>query len=252
MASIRTRDLARVAGVSVQQVRNYEAQGLLPPVGRRPSGYRHYTPHHLAAIRIARLLMRAYGNQRALAMMRAVHQNDRATVLALMDEHHAELDRLRRQFEQTLTALRTLTTGLAEDDRWRRPTRVRVGAAARLANVRVSALRFWEKLGLLHPDREPGSRYRVYDLRQLRRLRVLALLRQANHDFGAIRVVLDELEADQPQRAVAAVETRRDELDRRSWQCLEAAAALHGYLVEYGTGRSANSPDRTDHKTPTR
>lgn len=238
MASIRTRDLARAAGVSVQQVRNYEAQGLLPPVGRRPSGYRHYTTQHLAAIRVARLLMRAYGNQRALAVMRAVHRNDLAKALAVVDEHHAELDRLRHQFEQTLAALRTLTAGLPDGDRWRRPTRLRVGAAARLADVRVSALRFWEKLGLLHPDREPGSRYRVYDMRQLRRLRVLALLRRANHDFGAIRTVLDELEADQPRRAVAAVEARREDLDRRSWQCLEADASLHAYLVDHGSGPS--------------
>ncbi len=234
MASIRTRDLARAAGVSVQQVRNYEAQGLLPPVGRRPSGYRHYTPQHLAAIRTGRMLIRAYGNQRALAVMRALHQGDLASALALVDEQHAELDRQRRQFEQTLAALLTLTTGLPDDDRWRRPTRLRVGAAARLADVRVSALRFWEKLGLLHPNREPGSRYRVYDLRQLRRLRVLALLRRANHDFGAIRTVLDELEADQPRRAVAAVETRREDLDRRSWQCLEAEAALQAYITEFG------------------
>ena len=35
-----TIDLARAAGISVQQVHNYEALGLLPPVSRSKSGYR--------------------------------------------------------------------------------------------------------------------------------------------------------------------------------------------------------------------
>ena len=75
-----------------------------------------------------------------------------------------------------------------------------VSAAARRAGVHVSAPRFWEQQGLLQPLREQGSRYRLYDEQQLRRLRIVALLRQANYDFAAIRATLDELEAGQPQR----------------------------------------------------
>ena len=45
MSSMRLRatDLARRGGVSVQQVRNYVDQGVLPPVERLPSGYRVFT-----------------------------------------------------------------------------------------------------------------------------------------------------------------------------------------------------------------
>jgi hypothetical protein len=45
---LRTRDLALAGGISVQQVRNYEASGLIPKTQRSPSGYRLYTHHHLA------------------------------------------------------------------------------------------------------------------------------------------------------------------------------------------------------------
>ena len=41
--ALRTIDLARAAGISVQQVRNYEALGLLPSASRSKSGYRLYT-----------------------------------------------------------------------------------------------------------------------------------------------------------------------------------------------------------------
>ncbi|HZG69309.1 MAG TPA: hypothetical protein VEZ12_21425, partial [Herpetosiphonaceae bacterium] len=74
--------------------------------------------------------------------------------------------------------------------------------------------------------------------RQLRRLRIVALLRQANYDFAAIRTTLDELEAGQPQRAVAAVERRRSELAGMSWRCLEAVAAFHAYVCEFFEGHS--------------
>src|SRR6266516_4535844 len=48
---LRTIDLARAGGISVQQVRNYEALGLLPPASRSKSGYRLYTQRHLAALK---------------------------------------------------------------------------------------------------------------------------------------------------------------------------------------------------------
>jgi DNA-binding transcriptional MerR regulator len=43
--SRRTRDLALAGGISVQQVRNYEASGLIPQAPRSPSGYRLYALH---------------------------------------------------------------------------------------------------------------------------------------------------------------------------------------------------------------
>ena len=121
-----------------------------------------------------------------------------------------------------------------------------VGAAAQLVGVRVSALRFWEQQGLLHPSREHGSNYRLYDEQQLRRLRIVALLRQANYDFAAIRSTLDQLEAGQPQRAMAAVEQRRSELARISWRCLEAMAALYTYQSEFLDGQTGRRLQGTE------
>lgn len=41
---LRIGQLARTAGVSVDTIRYYEREKLLPPPGRTPSGYREYTP----------------------------------------------------------------------------------------------------------------------------------------------------------------------------------------------------------------
>ncbi len=232
-AYLRTKDLARAVHISVQQVRNYEASGFLPVVERSPSGYRRFTQQHLAALTTARQLIGGYGWQRAQRIMQAVHGGRLADALALIDERHAELDRTRLQLERTLAALGVLAAQLPSETHPRPSQRLRVGAAARLVGVRVSALRFWEQQGLLQPIRENGSKYCLYDEQQLRRLRIVALLRGANHDFAAIRTTLDELEAGQPQRAVTAVEQRRSELASTSWRCLQAMATFYAYTSEF-------------------
>src|SRR4051794_17288929 len=90
-AYLRTADLARTGHISVQQVRNYEASGLIPPAERSLGGYRLYTQKHFAALTAARSLVSGYGWPRARAIMRAVHRGELPAALALIDERHAEL-----------------------------------------------------------------------------------------------------------------------------------------------------------------
>lgn len=231
--SLRTIDLARAAGISVQQVRNYEAQGLLPPASRSKSGYRLYTQHHLAALKTARSLVGGYGWQRTPAIMQALHRNDLSAALALIDTRHAELASKRLQAEQTLSALHTLAAQPAPLQNFSHPQSFRVGEAARQVGVRVSALHFWEQQGLLHPIRDQSSHYRLYDEQQMRRLRVVVLLREAGYDFIVILSVLDELVAGQPEKAIVAVEKRREELTRTSWMCIEALTHFQRYVSEF-------------------
>ena len=228
---LRTVDLARAAQISVQQVRNYEAGGFILPVARSPSGYRRYTPQHLAGLMTAVRLTEGYGWETAQLVMQAVNAGRVADALAHVDERHAALAAARVQLGQTLAALNVLTAQLPAAAP-HHAERLLVSAAARLVAAPVSTLRFWEQQGLVQPVREPGSRYRVYDQRALRRLRIVALLRQAHYAIGAIRATLAELEGGEPQRAVAALEQRRTALAKISQRRLAALAALHGYVVE--------------------
>jgi DNA-binding transcriptional MerR regulator len=232
--SLRTHDLALAGDISVQQVRNYEASGLIPQAQRSPAGYRLYTRHHLAALHTVKSMVRGYGWPRTSAIMQALHRGDLSAALAMIDERHAELARKRLQVEQTLFALRLLATGSASQPRTSPPQPVRVGEAAKQVGVRVSALHFWEQQGLLHPVREQYSRYRLYDEHQLRRLRVVALLRDAGYPFNVIQSVLDELAAGRPEKAIVAVEKRREEITRTSWSCIEALTSFQHYVSEFG------------------
>jgi len=82
------------------------------------------------------------------------------------------------------------------------------------------------------------SRYRLYDEQQMRRLRVVALLRDAGYPFNVIQSVLDESAAGQPEKAIVAVEKRRGELTRISWACIEALTFFRHYVSEFGPQHS--------------
>ncbi len=247
---LRTKDLADAIGMSVQQVRNDEANGLMPPVERSPSGYRRYTQQHLQSLLTARRMLPAYEFIRTQQIMQATHTGRLSDALAVIDERHAELDYARTQLDQTLETLGVIASQLPPSPHARGARRVRVGTAAREVGVRISALRFWEQMGLLHPVREAESNYRIYDDRQLRRLRIITLLRQTNYDFEAIRTTLDELEAGQPDRAMAAVEQRRHAVAQTSWRCIDALAAFHRYVETY-IGAPTNDQRPTTDEEPT-
>src|SRR5438093_1198090 len=108
----------------------------------------------------------------------------------------------------------------------------------RLSGSVVELLQCLVQGGLLHPVREQHSRYRLYDEHQMRRLRVVVLLRDAGYPFNVIQLALDELVAGRPEKAILAVEKRREELTRTSWSCIEALTLFQHYVREFGPQHS--------------
>jgi len=166
-------------------------------------------------------------------IMQALHRGDLGAALTTIDTRHGEQALKRRECEQTLSALHALAKQPTPEQSSRYSQGLRVGEAAKQVGVRVSALHFWEQQGLLHPVRDQSSRYRLYDEYQMRRLRVVVLLREEGLDFNVILSVLDELAAGRPEKAIVAVEKRREELTRTSWVCIEALACFQRYVREF-------------------
>lgn len=236
---MRPVDLARAAGISAQTVREYEQTGFIPASARGSGGRRRYEERHRAALLAARAMIAGYGWMNARRVMRLAHAGDLDAAVALINERHAALHQSRLDAEATLAALREIAAAQPEQGdpvppggrRSRRHRRI--GEAAEIAGVRVSALRFWERQGLIEPSRDPSSGYRLYDVDQLRRLRVLALLRRSSYGIEAVRPILDRLESGDAEQAVAAAERRLQDLRDAARACVAATAALWGYLREH-------------------
>ncbi|WP_424216631.1 MerR family transcriptional regulator (plasmid) [Streptomyces sp. BI20] len=234
----RAVDLGRLVGVSAQQIRVYEASGVLPAAERTASGHRRFGERHRVALLAYRALARGCGPSGAREIVRCAHTGDGPGALALLDAAHAALHAERAGAEEVG---RTLTVLGAEQAAHPVPdgspggraagAPLSVGEVARVLGVRASALRTWEAAGLLVPGRDRAG-HRRFTSSDVREARAVLLLRRAGHRPDRIRPVLTELRAaggatDRLRDAVAA---RRAALDARSRALLEGAAHLHGLL----------------------
>ncbi|MDQ1017233.1 MerR family transcriptional regulator [Streptomyces afghaniensis] len=239
---LRPVDLARLAGVSTQQIRNYEDAGVLPPAGRTASGYRVFTDTHRGALLAYRALLRGYGPLTATRIMRALHDDDVPGALALVDAAHAALHEERVSLRAASEALELLAAEPPAP--LPRSGGLRIGEVAALLGVRTSALRVWEGAGLLTPGRERGTGYRVYEPADVRDARLVQTLRRSHYLFEQIRPVLEGLRREGSSDALrAAIAARGAALTARSRAMIEGAGALHVHLDRLtAAGTTTGSP----------
>lgn len=227
--SLRTVDVARRAGCSVQQVRNLERDGVLPPASRTASGYRRYTETHVRSALAYRALAAATGPVEAKTIMRAAHAGPRSGLLALLDAAHARLDAERRDLALARDAAEAIT---AEPIRDVRPSdAMTVSELAAALGVRTSTLRHWDAEGLVVPARTGPRGARRYAPADVRDARIVHQLRLAGHRIAPLRALMPELRrARRRADLAAAFDARAAAIDARSRALLEAAAALAALL----------------------
>jgi DNA-binding transcriptional MerR regulator len=230
----RLAELARLGGISEQQVRNYLAAGLLPSAPRAANNYRVLTGHHADALRTARALAAGHGWARARAILSAIHHGDIAAALATVDDSHAELAQERASIA---VATRAFTRAASDPGPAVRP-RARIGQLAADIGVRTPVLRLWEHRGLLRPHRDPATGYRAYDPAEQRTAHLIAVLRAGHFAFPIIDAVIATMRATgSVNRALAELSRRDEQVRARSRDRLRASAALHAYLdTHYPTG----------------
>lgn len=232
---LRPVDLARAAGISTQQVRNYIDEGILPPAERTAAGYRKLDERHRLALDTCRALARGFGWPAARAILSAVHAGDRAEALTLIDAGHAALHEQRQSLRTVGVALEAVATQPVTTTTIPR-TGLRIGEAAAHLRVRASALRVWEAAGLLRPRRDPGTGYRTFSSGDVRDARMIKMLRQGAYPLPQIRPILDGLRETGSSDALrAAIERRHTSLTERAGAMLEGASHLHAYLTATGS-----------------
>ena len=238
---LRTVDVARAAGYSVQQVRDLERLGVLPPAERGPHGYRAYDSRHVLAARAYRALATAVGPVVARRTMAGLQGAPLAEAAAAVDDLHAQLATERTRTLQALDALGSIRGEPAT------PTpgsSLTITELADALGVRASTLRHWEAEGLLTPERVGSLGARVYDVPAVAAARVVAALRAAGYGIPALRDVVAALgglggTAD----AEAALRERLERIAARSVALLRAGADLAAVV---------DNPGRPQPRTPNR
>lgn len=226
----RLAELARLAGITEQQVRNYLAAGLLPPAGRAANNYRVLTDRHADALHTARALADGHGWPRTRAILTAVHRGDLPAALATVDDSHAELAAERAAVAAATRAFTHTADGPPPAAR----EQVLIGRLAADLGVRTPVLRLWERRGLLRPARDPSTGYRRYDPAEQRIAHLVAVLRAGGFAFPIIDAAIAAVRTHGTlARALAELARRDEQLYRRSLCRLRGTATLHTYLATH-------------------
>jgi len=229
---LRPVDLARAHGLSTQAVRNYEAAGILPDAARTSHGYRTYTPLHARALQAFLALVPGHGHQTATSIMQAINRNATDDALRLLDESHAQLLDDRRTLQAVEAAVGDLEPVPPEKGA------TFVGPLSKRLGVRPATLRKWERAGLVQPQRDPQTGYRVYSAADVRDALLAHQLRRGGYLLEQIAPLIAQVRS---AGGIAPLESMlsdwRARLAARSRAMLAGAAALDAYLAAaFGLG----------------
>ncbi|MFI9449904.1 MerR family transcriptional regulator [Amycolatopsis sp. NPDC052450] len=238
---MRTAEIARLAGYSVQQVRNLERDGVLPAATRTASGYRSYEEIHLRSALAYRALAAGVGPVEAKKIVRALHRDPLPDVLALLDAAHAGLDAERADLKEAREVVRLISREPIADVRG--SDSMSVSELASALGVRPSTLRHWDAERLVVPGRDE-RRTRRYTPSQVRDARIVQQLRLAGYRVAPLRALMPELRRSRRLEDVAAALSVRDAgITARSRALFDGTAELSRVVAALSERKVPDQPD---------
>lgn len=226
-----TSRLAAASGYSVQQLRDLEHLGVIPPAIRQPNGYRQFTGIHATALRAYRHLAIAVGPAVARATMREMRQLPSDEAIARVVALHVGLARDREDTNAALRALDGIVNESANDAPPKPADTMSITELSAALGVRSSTLRFWEHQGLIIPDREEPLAARRYPPDAVRDARIVAALRAGGYRIPAVQSVMTSLRPlGNTTDARTALQDRLQSIAARSCALLRAGTDLANLL----------------------
>ncbi|MGA4960146.1 MerR family transcriptional regulator [Streptomyces lavendulocolor] len=242
---LRTVDVARESGYSVQQVRDLERSGVIPPAARSSNGYRSYTSAHVRALRAYRGLAGAVGPVSARKMLTELRTATVETAAAAISGVHVRLARERDEALRARRALHAIRSETDTPEPEQESDAMTITQLAAALGVRPSTLRFWELEGLVVPERVTALRARRYGLPAIRAARIVAALRGSGHGIPAVRDIMASLHRlDGAEETERILRRRLDLIAARTVALLRAGADLAA-VVTPAQG-PADRPPATD------
>lgn len=119
---------------------------------------------------------------------------------------------------------------------------MKVNELARAAGVPPHVVRYYARIGLLRPLRDPANGYRVFSREDVERLRLIRGLRSLGCSLAEVRRVLEAAEGGsaRAEQVIVGVLAHRRERTRRELAALQARErVLSRLLAQGGEGMSA-------------
>lgn len=225
---IKPIDIARKLNISTSALRHYESWGIIPTVKRGANGYRIYTEVHVACFECIRALNDGIGMQKTAQIMKKTIHGEIKDALWILSECQAELYQDKRIAEKTVQALETEEMNLIPPKKGKKG--MSIGEVSEQTLIPSSAIRHWEKVGLLTVSRDLDNGYRVFSPANLRQILIIRTLKSAFWSLDIIKQIIKELD---DNNVVTAIRTARESLnylDQMNRNQLRGAYYFHRLL----------------------
>ncbi|MBW7453014.1 MerR family transcriptional regulator, partial [Paenibacillus sepulcri] len=122
----------------------------------------------------------------------------------LVNKEQASLHHEKEVADQTLALLQDSELAILAGKKLK--NRMNIGEAAALTDVQASAIRHWEKEGLLTPDRDPENGYRVFTSTHIRQILLIRTLRRTVYFLDNMREIVQAVEHHSMEKAKRVTE----------------------------------------------
>jgi len=205
-------EIARELQMSTSALRHYESWGVIPAPERAENGYRRYTKVHLAYFRCLRALIPGFGFKLTYEVLRCIQNAELNNVLWMVNDAQSKLQEEKRSAEQTLALLQDPQLMIVKDKQIK--GLMTIGEVAAMTDVQTSAIRHWEKEGLLTPIRNPDNGYRLYSPLHVRQILLISTLRKTVYYLDKMKEIVQAVEHHSLEKAKTVAEDALQRIHR--------------------------------------
>lgn len=209
-------EIARELNISTSALRHYESWGVIPIPARASNGYRLYTKVHLAYFRCLRAMFPGFGVAITCVVLRHIQNADMDTAFWLVNKEQANLQHEKVVADQTLALLQDPELPILANKKLK--NQMTIGEVATLTDVQASAIRHWEKEGLLSPERDPDNGYRIFTSMHIRQILLIRTLRRTVYFLENMKEIVQAVEHQNLERAKKVTEIALVSIHERNRQ----------------------------------
>lgn len=221
-------EIAKKLKVSTSTLRHYEAWGLVPYVERAANGYRMYTKEHEAYFQCIRAMYAGFGMNLIREVMPLIIRGKKLDALWLINKAQVNLQSEKETIQRTVDMLDLKE--LYDLPKYRNKKSFTIGEVAEETNVSASAIRHWEKEGLITPERQQESGFRMYSASDIRKVLIIRTVQRVVYSLDAVREVLSELDKHNVAQAKEIALKSLQYIDRALVEQVRGIACLQNLL----------------------
>lgn len=213
---------------------------MIPHVHRTASNRRCYRPVHVQAFTVIRTLLQGCDIPVVYEAMRNIKKGDTTEAFWLINRQLHTLQEEKQRVEEILTLIRN-----ADFSKYRNikvAEAMKIGEVATLAGVNPSAIRHWEKEGLIKSERDRENGYRMYTISELKKIIVISSLRKTIYYIENMKQLLNELETQHYTKVERSFQLALQKLNHQLTTRFQGITELMKYVTLY---REETSPGQT-------